>query len=394
MKKTVSLFLCVMIVLTSLSLFASCGKRDGEFDYDSIELVETPYKGTKLYVYNWGENIADGTDGSVDLVKVFEKKYGIDVVYTTYASNEEMYTILSGGGVNYDIIIPSDYMIARLISEGLLQKLDFSNIPNYENIAEEYRSMYYDHGGENSAAEYSVPYTVGMVGVVYNTKYVDEADVAAQSWKLLWNEKYSGKIITMNNSRDAFGVAAFYLENLSVNSTNPDDWQKQYDALVEQRSVLKGYFMDEIFDEMEGENAYIGTYYAGDCLTMMDANDNLAFYYPEEGTNIFVDAMCVPTCSKNKGAAELFINFMLEKEWAVENSLYIYYASPNKLVREDADYKEALGEDYYGYLYEYPETYLNADGSLNTTKVQYYYDLDADTKALLADLWDKLKATH
>lgn len=143
--------------------------------------METPYKGTKLYVYNWGENIADGSDGSVDIVKKFEKKYGIDVIYTTYASNEEMYTLLAGGGVNYDVVIPSDYMIARLISEGLLQKLDFSNIPNYQNIAEEYRSMYYDQGGEGGAAEYSVPYTVGMVGVVYNTKYVDEADVAKRA---------------------------------------------------------------------------------------------------------------------------------------------------------------------------------------------------------------------
>lgn len=391
MKRILCAVVCVMIVLASLSALASCGKSDGTGD---VEFVETPYKGTKLYVYNWGENIADGSDGSVDIVKMFEKKYGIDVIYTTYASNEEMYTLLAGGGVNYDIVIPSDYMIARLISEGLLQKLDFSNIPNYQNIAEEYRSMYYDQGGEGGAAEYSVPYTVGMVGVVYNTKYVDEADVSKKSWDLLWNQKYAGKILTINNSRDAFGIAMFYLQNMDVNSKNPDDWQKAYDALVAQRPVLKGYYMDEVFDEMEGENAYIGTYYAGDCLTMMDENDNLAFYYPEEGTNIFVDAMCIPTCAKNKGAAELFINFMLEKEWAIENSLYIYYASPNKLVREDAEYKKELGEDYYNYLYSYPVSYLNEDGTLNTKKVQYYYDLDRDTKDLLATLWDRLKAAH
>ena len=391
MKRILCVVLCVMIVLASLSALASCGKGDGT---DDIEFVETPYKGTKLYVYNWGENIADGSDGSVDIVKMFEKKYGIDVIYTTYASNEEMYTLLAGGGVNYDVVIPSDYMIARLISEGLLQKLDFSNIPNYQNIAEEYRSMYYDQGGEGGAAEYSVPYTVGMVGVVYNTKYVDEADVANKSWDLLWNQKYTGKILTINNSRDAFGISMFYLQNMDVNSKNPDDWQKAYDALVAQRPVLKGYYMDEVFDEMEGENAYIGTYYAGDCLTMMDENENLAFYYPEEGTNIFVDAMCIPTCAKNKGAAELFINFMLEKEWAIENSLYIYYASPNKLVREDAEYKKELGEDYYNYLYSYPASYLNEDGTLNTKKVQYYYDLDRDTKDLLATLWDRLKAAN
>lgn len=392
MKKYVAWFLAIIMVLASISVLVSCSKDDG-FDYDSIEFVETPYKGTTLLVYNWGENISDGAEGSINLVKVFEKKYGIHVEYNTYASNEELYTILSGGGVNYDVIIPSDYMIARLISEGLVQKLDYSNIPNYTNIAEEYRSMYYDNGGENGSAEYSVPYTVGMLGVVYNTKYVDEEDIAKQSWSLLWDNKYSGKISTINNSRDAFGTAMFYL-NMDVNSTNAADWETAYDALVAQRSVLKGYYMDEIYDEMEGENVYIGTYYAGDCLTMMDANENLSFYYPEEGTNIFVDAMCIPTCAKNKGAAELFINFMLEKEWAIENSLYICYASPNTQVRDDADYKKELGEEYYDYLYAYPDSYCNEDGTLNTSKVQYYYDLDNTTKNLLSELWDRLKATN
>lgn len=359
--------------------------------YAHIEFVENEYAGTTINVYNWGENIANGEDDSLNLEKVFEKKYGINVEYTTYASNEELYTKISSGTVSYDIIVPSDYMIARLIEEDMLQKINFDNIPNYENIEKQYRvGQYYDCAGENGAAEYSVPYTVGMFGIIYNTEYVDAADVETQSWGLMWNEKYSGKIIMFNNPRDAFAVSMFY-NGINVNTTNEGEWNTVYESLLEQKPLLKGYYMDEIFNQMEGENSYIGVYYAGDCLSMMDNNENLAFYYPVEGTNSFVDAMCIPKNAKNPGAAELFINFMLEEEYAVENALYICYASPNEKVKNSAYYKEELGEDYYSVLYDLPEQYSNEDGSVNSAIVQPYDNLDAATKQILNNLWSKLK---
>ncbi len=383
MKKIIASLLAVITLAAGL---VSCSDP-----YADIEFIETEYAGTTINVYNWGENIANGEDDSMNLEKVFEKKYGIKVEYTTYASNEELYTKLSSGTVSYDVIVPSDYMIARLIEEDMLQKVNFDNIPNYTNIEEQYRvGQYYDCTGEGGAAEYSVPYTVGMFGIIYNTEYVDAADIEAQSWDLMWNEKYSGKIIMFNNPRDAFAVSMFK-NGINVNTTDEAEWNLVYESLVEQKPLLKGYYMDEIFNQMEGENSYIGVYYAGDCLSMMDNNENLAFYYPVEGTNTFVDAMCIPKNAKNPGAAELFINFMLEEEYAVENALYICYASPNEKVKNSEYYKEELGEDYYSVLYDLPEQYSNEDGTVNTKIAQPYYNLDADTKQILNNLWSKLK---
>ncbi len=383
MKKIIASLLAVMTLAAGL---VSCSDP-----YADIEFIETEYAGTTINVYNWGENIANGEDDSMNLEKVFEKKYGIKVEYTTYASNEELYTKLSSGTVSYDVVVPSDYMIARLIEEDMLQKVNFDNIPNYSNIEEQYRiGQYYDCAGESGAAEYSVPYTVGMFGIIYNKEYVDAADIEAKSWDLMWNEKYSGKIIMFNNPRDAFAVSMFK-NGIDVNTTDEAEWNKAYDSLVEQKPLLKGYYMDEMFNQMEGENSYIGVYYAGDCLSMMDNNENLAFYYPVEGTNTFVDAMCIPKNANNPGAAELFINFMLEEEYAVENALYICYASPNEKVKNSAYYKEELGEDYYSVLYDLPDQYSNEDGTVNAEIAQPYYNLDAATKQILNNLWSKLK---
>ncbi len=387
MKKIISLMLAALTLFSCALIFVSCGNDK----YADLETIDTPYKGTKLYVYNWGEYFSDGQDGSYDLEKVFEKIYGIDLVYSTYSSNEELYAKLSSGTVAYDVVIPSDYMIARLIDEGLLQKINYANIPNYKNVSAAYtHDLYFDMAGEGGRPEYSVPYSVGMIGVVYNKEHVDAEDVKDQSWGLLWNEKYSGKILNFNNSRDAFGVAMFY-KGLDVNSTDEKVWNEAYEALKQQKPLLKGLVMDEVFEEMEGENSYIATYYAGDCITMMQNNENLAFYYPKEGTNVFVDSMCIPKNAQNVGAAELFINFMLEERWAVENALYICYASPNDKVVNSERYREELGEEYLPILYDMPEAYTNPDGTYNTKVAQYYYNLDAKTKQILSNLWDKVK---
>ena len=340
MKRIVSLLLCLITIASCFSL-ASCGGDK----YSDIEFVETEYAGTTLYVYNWGEYIANGSDGSRDIIKIFEKKYDITVNYDYFISNEEMYTKIKNNA-SYDVIIPSDYMIDRLINENLIQKINFENIPNYKNIANEYKGLYFDPNNE-----YSVPYNVGMVGIIYNTAMVDESDVASQSWSLMWNPKYKNQIVNFNNSRDAFGTAQ-YLLGLSVNSSTVSDWQAAYDKLVEQKkNVAPAYLMDEIYNKMENENAAIASYYAGDCLQMIQENDNLAFYYPTEGTNIFVDSMCIPTTAKNKGAAELFINFMLETEIAVENANYLCYASPNTTVWNNKNYDYRTGTPEYDILY-------------------------------------------
>ena len=221
-------------------------------------------------VYNWGEYISDGSEGTMDVNAAFEEYYyetygeEIEVIYTTYASNEDMYAKLKSGAAGYDVIIPSDYMIARLIEEDMLEKLDFSNIPNYANISEEFRGLYYDPNDE-----YSIPYTYGMVGVIYNSSVVDDAD--AGTWDLMWNSKYSGRILQFNNSRDAFGTAMYKL-GLDVNTTSESEWRMALEELKAQQPLVQGYVMDEIFNKMESGEAAISAYYAGDYLCMNENN--------------------------------------------------------------------------------------------------------------------------
>jgi len=241
-----------------------------------------------------------------------------------------MYSKLSNGGITVDVIIPSDYMIARMIEEDMLLPLDFDNIPNYQYIDEAFRNTSYDP--EN---RYSVPYTWGTVGILYNTKYVDEADVTG--WELLWNEDYAGKILMFGNSRDAFGIAQYSL-GYDVNTTDKAQLQECAQLLKKQKPVLQQYVMDEIFATMQNEEAWIAPYYAGDCLTMMGENENLAFYLPEDqGFNLFIDAMCIPTCAQEKEAAELFINFLCDPEIAGANMDWICYSTPLTAAKEYMD---------------------------------------------------------
>ena len=284
-----------------------------------------------LNVYNWGQYMADGSDDSMEIIKEFEARYpNIKVNYSTYDSNEMMYSKLSNGGITVDVIIPSDYMIARLIEEDMLLELNFDNIPNYRYIDDSFKNTAYDP--EN---KYSVPYTWGTVGILYNTKYVDEADVTG--WELLWNEKYAGKILTFGNSRDAFGIAQ-YLLGYDVNTTDKAELQECAALLKKQKPILQQYVMDEIFATMQNEEAWIASYYAGDCLTMMGENEDLAFYLPEDqGFNLFIDAMCIPTCAQEKEAAELFINFLCEPEIAGANMDWICYSTPISAAKEYMD---------------------------------------------------------
>lgn len=358
-KKIVAFLSCA--VLTA-SLLAPCVSAADEKDYSHL-------KGTTLNVYNWGEYISDGSEGSMDVNKEFEKEYGIKVNYTCYESNENMYNKLQSGGANYDIVIPSDYMIAKLIEEDMLAELDFSNIPNYKYIFDRYKNLYYDPDNK-----YSVPFTVGMVGLIYNTKTVDEKP---NSWDILWNEKYAGQILMFNNPRDAFGVAQCYLGQ-SVNTTDISEWDDAIEALKKQNHLVSSYVMDEIFNKMEKGDAALAPYYAGDFLTMHDVNPDLAFVYPKEGVNEFFDAVCIPKNTQNKEAAELYINFLLREDVAVANANCIGYASPHKLVVESEAY------DYKGNEILYPS-------DENRPKTQIFGNLDYDTQNYMTMLWNELK---
>ena len=368
MKKLLTVLpaLCMLLGLASL---AGCGSS----------------KTLTLNVYNWGEYISDGSDDSLDTIKAFEEWYQatygekLRVNYSTYASNEDMYAKLSSGAVSYDVIIPSDYMIARMAAEDMLLPLDFSNIPNYQYIDESFRGLYYDP--DNA---YSVPYTYGVVGVIWNASVVDEADTG--DWDLLWNDKYAGQILQFNNSRDAFATAQYKL-GLDVNSTDHANWDAALAELKVQAPLVKSYVMDEIYNMMESGEAAIGAYYAGDYFTMVDEQGDdvdLRFYYPER-TNYFVDAMCIPSCCQHKELAERFINYMLSEEPAIANAETIYYASPNSLVYENADYQEEMGEEAMEILYP------GIDNFSELYNEYAYRNLDTDTLGYITSLWENLK---
>ena len=282
-------------------------------------------QGVKLNVYNWGLYISDGSDESVNVLSAFEQLTGIEVNYTTYDTNESLYAKMKGGGANYDVIVPSDYMIGKMAKEGMLEKLDYSNIPNYSLIGNAYKGQTYDPDDE-----YSVPYTWGVVGLVYNKTMVEEEP---DSWAAMWDPRYTGSVLMFNNSRDAFAIAARKI-GVSMNPKTVEDVNRIAEELKAQKSVVQAYVMDEIFDKMEGGEAALAPYYAGDAITMMEENPDLGFVIPKEGTNYFVDAMCIPKGSKNKEAAEMFINFMCEPDVALANCEFIGYSTPIEAVRE------------------------------------------------------------
>ena len=354
MKKKIISLISVVLILFSL---AACGDSSGGGNTQSIN------------VYNWGEYI-DQT-----VLDDFEAQTGIKVNYTTYASNEEMYSKIVSGAASYDVIIPSEYMISKMISEDLLAELDFDNIPNYKYIGEDYRGLSYDPG-----EKYSVPYTWGTVVIVYNTKYVDEEDVADESINLLWNEKYAGNILMFDNPRDAFALAHIKLGH-SMNTTKPEDWYEAAEELKKQKPIVQAYVMDQIFDKMLNEEAYIAAYYAGDAMTMMEENENLAAYVPREGANMFFDSMCVLKSSRNKEAAEKFINFMCETEIAVRNAEEVWYAIPHTAAYEAHDPEQRDDPLVYP-----PKEILD--------KCEVFINLNEETLVLQSELWINLKTLY
>ena len=332
-------------------------------------------KQVTINVYNWGMNIADGTDETMDIIAEFEARTGIKVNYSTYESNEVLYSKLKNGGISVDVIIPSDYMIDRMIAEDMLEELDFSNIPNFKFVDEQFRNPAFDPDNK-----YSVPYTWGTVGILYNTRYVDEADVTSQGWGVLWDEDYAGKILMIDNSRDALGIAQLLL-GYDLNTMDEAELQACADKLAQQRPLVQQYVMDQIYATMQNEEAWIAPYYAGDCMLMMEENENLAFYLPEDqGFNLFTDAMCIPKGSQEKAAAEAFINFLCDPEISGANMDYICYASPISAAK---DYME-------DYLAESEIVYPSEEVLEKGTAYAY---LSEDTSRLMESLYQQATKT-
>lgn len=360
MKQRIVAALAALTLLLSLSPVPAASQ--------SVE--EVPKTGVTINVYNWGEYISNGVDDSLDVNAEFTRRTGIEVNYTTFESNENLYAKLVSGGANYDVIIPSDYMISKLIQEGLLQKLDFQNIPNMEYIDDTFLNPVYD-----PTNEYSVPYTWGVVGIFYNKNHVHEE---VDSWDILWDEQYSGKILMFDNPRDAFGIAQKKL-GFSFNSTDSAEWEQAAMLLKQQKPLVQAYVMDQIFDKMASGEAWVAPYYAGDAVTLVESNPDIGFAIPtKHGTNFFVDAACIPTTARNKAAAEEYINFLCDPEVAAANVEYIGYSTPS------SEAKALLPEEVVNDSNHYPPVEI-------LEQAETFAVLPEDTNLLLDTLWAEVK---
>nr|WP_325182151.1 extracellular solute-binding protein [uncultured Oscillibacter sp.] len=325
-------------------------------------------------VCSWGEYIDE------DLITQFEEETGIIVNYQTAESNEALYSLLKSGAGDYDVIVPSDYMISQLIEEDMLSQLDYSQIPNYSLISDRFKGLTYD-----PEERYSVPYAWGTVGIIYNTSMVAEP---ITSWSVLFDDQYAGNVLMFRNSRDAMATALFYL-GYSVNTTDEAELREAFQLLrdAKNRGVYQSFVMDEIFQKLEGGNAAIGVYYAGDYLTMAENNEDLAFAVPEEGSNWFMDAMCVLKDAPHYEEAMAWINFIASTEANLKNMDYLWYGSPNQEALEQYPayyeelYEEELGEETYEIIAAPAEV---------LERCEAYLVLPMETRKLYNDLWTEL----
>lgn len=358
MKKLVLSVLCLLMVLT---LAACSGGSKSEFD----PIAE--FGSDTLYVFNWGEYIGE------DTIEEFEKRYNVRVEYKMFDSNEEMYTSLIMGDT-YDVIYPSDYMVERLIKEGRIQQLDKSLISNIDMIADGLKSPDYDPDHS-----YSIPYFQGSVGLAYDTTKVTREELEAEGWNILQNPKYKGQIFVYDADRDNF-MPAFKALGYSMNTTNDDEINAAYEWLLNQAKTMDpSYGTDEVNDYMCDDGNYaLAIVYSGAASYIISENENIDYYEPFQGTNVWSDAMCIPANAKCPKLAHAWIDFNLEKEVAIDNSTFVGYTS---------GHKEALAELSEG-EFEGVSSY--------TPRVGYaldeeYHD-DNVLKEKLAELWVKVKA--
>ena len=372
MKKIVSLILAVLLITVLAIPAFAYHEAEG---YTTQVADEEYYKkfygqGLEINVCNWGEFLANDSVNFLDVNEDFEELTGIKVNYSLFSTNEELYAKLRAGATSYDIIVPSDYMIGRMIKENMLLPLNFDNIPNYVNVDETYKNTNYDPNNE-----YSVPLFWGVVGIIYNTTMVDEEDL--DGWSILWNEKYADNMLMFGNSRDAFAVALMDL-GYSFNTTDEKELAEASGRLKAQKPLVQAYVMDEIYDKMEAGEAAVAPYYNGDAILMMDTNEDLDFYLPDQ-TSLFIDSMCIPSNAKNKEAAELYINYMCEATIAAANSYYVGYSTPIH------DAYDLLDEDLQESEIAYPDVEIleNLDAFLT---------LPEETSQLVDNYWTEIMA--
>ena len=335
-----------------------------------------------LNVYNWGQYISDGSEESFDVNAAFEEWYEetygvkVEVNYSTYASNEDMYAKLKSGAVSYDVIIPSDYMIQRMMKEDSLQELDLSLIPNLDNLTPEVRNLPYDP--DNT---YSVPYFWGSVGIIYNHNNVDPKVVEAQGYEVLRNEDYAGQIYIYDSERDSFMMALKAL-GYSMNTESQEEIYEAYEWLLDMNDKMNPtYVTDEVIDGMMNGNKDIAVVYSGDATYIQSENEDMSFWMPNEGTNLWYDAMVIPKNAQNPLLAHEFINYTLTYEAALANSEYVGYTSPNEEVMLELSSDEGLYGAY--------EAYVPRDGY---EKDEVFED-NPIIKKTIAELWIKVKAS-
>ena len=374
--KKLGLVMASVLVFSSMMLSVAAEETSG---YDMDYYSQLKGKDVTINVYNWGEYISNGDDDSLDINALFEELTGIRINYTQFDTNESLYAKLKSGGTTYDVIFPSDYMVSRMIDEDMLEPLDFENIPNFQYISEKFKNPSYDP--ENL---YSVPYTWGTVGLIYN---YDMLGFDPDSWDIMWDENYAKQILQFSNSRDAFAIALLRL-GYSINTEDKLELDQAAQMLKEEKPMVQAYVMDQIFDKMQGNEAAIAPYYAGDAINMMAVNDSLRFVIPKEGTNLFFDAVCIPKHKEDteesrlrKLASEMYINFLNEPDIAAANIEYIQYSTPNDAALA------LLDEETHNNPIAYP-----GDEVLENTEV--YVNLSEDTNLYLDQLWTQIMSAE
>lgn len=373
MKKRV--FALSLAVLTAAStLLSGCGGGpEGSMPPDGSG---EDSGSNELFVYNWGEYIDE------DVISQFEEETGIKVVYDLFETNEEMYPVIEAGAVNYDVVCPSDYMIQKMRENDLLAELNFDNIPNADQINPAYMEMSRTFDPEN---KYSVPYCWGTVGILYNTKRLEELGVEPPtSWEDLWDERLSGEILMQDSVRDAFMVA-LKKDGYSMNSTSEEELELAKQDLIDQKPLVQAYVIDQVRDKMIGGEAAVGVIYSGEMLYIQEEVENLGLDYnleyvlPEEGTNLWLDSWVIPKNARNKENAEKWIDFLCRPEIAKANFEYITYPTPNKGALE------LLDEDVRNNKSVFPDM-----DSLTNSEVYMYLGDDVD--AIYNNLWKEVKS--
>lgn len=348
MKKGLKIILCALMAVMLVGSLAGCSK-----DSDKVT----------INVYNWGDYI------DMSIISDFEKEYDIKVNYEMYETNESMYQKLKSGGISYDVIIPSDYMISKLVNEDMLNKINFDNVPNYKYIGEDFKGLEYDPNDE-----YSVPYAWGTVGILYNKNIVDDK---VDSWNILWDKKYKKQIIMQDSQRETLGVALQRL-GYSLNTNSVDELQEAKQSLIEQKPLVLAYVVDEVKDKMINEEAGLAVVWAGDAMQIIAENPNLDYVVPKEGSNFFVDAVAIPKTAKHQKEAEMFINYLNRPEVAAKNIEYIMYSTPN------TEAKKLLPTEVSSSKIAYPSSDVLAN-------CHVYLDL-GDKIKLYDRIWTEIKA--